>query len=937
MQEILPLVLADDRDPQERIASLRALSDYLQDEDVVFTLAEAARTEKTVSVRAAILELVLSIDLTQLDRRAEYIEMVADFSALEREPALRAAAVRRLATLAPSDADARAVLAENLVQDLNEEVQRYSLDGLAGCPRKEPSVVERLVAYARQAPPALREELLRVYAQLERADFEAGLLALLNPLETRALRGRILTLIGNLPSLNRTMVESLLAYLREEPLPELREQTVRILGDGVQANPELFDAVLDAVRVSPEDAALLYAFWNRLCADPETIPKLQALFRVSGSDQVKLYLLRLLHDADAVPLFTAALADPSPWVRRTAVGWCMQRARRFSGPISQALAARIPAEHLTHLRAEMIGVLGAMGRLDPAIERFIVQRLPEEASPAARQILAGILPEVAVTDQNRRDILRAYVHVLREPFFEEALKAKVTEQLHAFAYRDDPDLIECLKALMERATDLIEVERLYAQLRTLERDFLPLVPLVRKLFYRFIGRYPQDPLTEWLRDLANVASRSAEVRAEIPYLVRLTGAGWILDKADPDDQKATVLPSILEAVRRNRHLDAQRLLDEAYKQHTLRKSDAVSLYRQLLTYHDSYPFLDSVLRVFQDAKIVTADLVEWSLRWLCRFPGATAAYNVQQYLEAMGPLEPSYSRLLDQAFTADMYRRYRLVGPGADRRDTAPRKWDEYWSSPPGLRDWPIAVLYFAQASSDAVAEKLDTAPVGRGGEGIPDSFAYLILAQINQQQTLDEILLAAVGRLIRASRSLPGAELLYERAQCVFDTHWPAFSQASKGKTLDPEVSRMAAEVFVELCVRRYGLGPEATERDPAPLTGMDLDHCRTVWPLGDSAWEALWDRYAGYLAKPTSTLFARPRPGTPERTKQPLGFKPLAPQAHDALLDFLFRTPLGSDPLWRDRWKTMLQAAQWHNSFAYLLTKLTETERQRIVGLLA
>ena len=31
------------------------------------------------------------------------------------------------------------------------------------------------------------------------------------------------------------------------------------------------------------------------------------------------------------------------------------------------------------------------------------------------------------------------------------------------------------------------------------------------------------------------------------------------------------------------------------------------------------------------------------------------------------------------------------------------------------------------------------------------------------------------------------------------------------------------------------------------------------------------------------------------------------------------------------------MLLAAQWHNSFAYLLTKLTETERLRIVGLLA
>ncbi len=937
MPEILAAALADDRDPQERIAALQALADYLQDEEVIFALAEAARNEKTVRVRAAMLDLLLAIDITQLDRRAEYIEMVADFSALEPEPALRASAIRRLATFAPGDADARAVLAENLVQDLNEAIQGYCLAGLAACPRKERYIVERLIVYAGQAPPALRDELLSVYAQLERPDLEAGLLALLNPLEAPALRRRILTLIGNLPSLSRAVTESLVAYLREEPLSDLREQTVRILGNGVEANLELLDAVLDAVRLSPDEAALLSAFWDRLCAMPEAIAKLQALFQESGSDQVKLYLLRLLSDADAIPLFTAALADPSPWVRRAAVGWCLRHARQYSGPISRALALRIPAEYVSGLRAEMIGVLGAMGGLDAATERFIVQRLPEERSPEAMQVLAAVLPEVAVSDQNRRDILRAYLHVLREPFFEEALKAKVTERLQAFSYRDEPELKECLIALMERATDLIEVEKLYAQLRTLERDFLSLVPLVRNLFYRFIGRYPQGPLDQWIRDLAGVASQNEEVREEIPYLVRLTGATWILDKADPDAQKDTVLPGILEAIRRNRHLDAQRLLDEAYKRRTLRKRDAVSLYRQLLTYHAEYPFLDSVVRIFQDAKIVTADLVEGSLLWLCRFPGATAAYNVQQYLLAMGPLEPSYGRVVSQAFSAEMYGRYRLVGAGVDRRYARPGRWAEYWSAPAGLRDWPIAELFFAQASPESIAEKLDTAPIPSGGEGSPDSFPYLILAQINQQQSLDEIVLSAAGRLMRRAKSPPTADLLYDRAVFVLDKHWPAFSRALKGKALDPELARMAAEVFVELCLRRQVLGPETMERDPAPLTGMDLDQCQAVWPLGASAWDALWDRYATYLEKPTATLFGRTGFSAPPRAKQPLDFSPIGAQAHDALLDFLFRTPLGSDPQWRERWKTMLLAAQWHPGFGRLLAGLSESERLRIVGLLA
>jgi len=938
MREILAVVLAEDRDPRERIVALRALGDYLHDEEVVFALVEAARKERTVSVRAAMLDVLLTLDITWLTRRDEYLETVIAFSALEMEPALRAAAVRRLATLAPADATARAVLAENLVQDLDEEVQRYCLAGLAGCPIKEPLVVDRLLAYARQAPPTLREDLLRVYAQLDCAYFEAGLLALLNPLETAPLRHRILTLLEGLPSLSRTVAEPLLAYLHAEPLPDLRELAVRILANGVQASPDLLEAVLDAVQASPEEAALLQAFWNRLCAMPEAIPKLQALFRTTGSQQVKLYLLQLLDESEVVALFTAAIGDLGPWVRLAAVRWCKRHARQYSGAISQALATRIPVEHITHLRAEMIGVLGAVGRLDAATERAIVRWLPEEVSPEAQQILASILPEVAVTDENRGEILRAYLKVLREPFFDEALKAKVGERLRAFSYQDEPDLIACLVALLERATDLIEVERLYAQLSALQQDFLSLASLVRNLFYRFIGQYPQALLDQWLRSLANASAQRPDIRAEIPYMVRLTGASWILDKAAPDAQKAALLPTLLEAVRHNRTLlDAQCLLDDAYKRRTLRKSDAIALFKELLTYHDQYPLLDSVLRMLQEAKIVTADIVESSLLWLCRFPGASATYNVQQYLLAMGPLEPSYVERLSLAFSAETYRRFCLLCAGTDRHLTPPRGWDEYWSPPFGLRDWPIAALYFAQASPEALADKLDTAPIDRAGEDVAQSFAYLILAHLNRRQSLDEPLLLAVGRLMRRSSSRPEAETLYDRALNAFDRHWPAFSQTGRGTPLHPELARMAAEAFVALCVRRYALGPAVVERDPAPLTGMDLDHCRAIWPLSTPDWEALWGRYAGYLQQPTPMLVARPWAASPGRPRQTLGFSPLDQHAHEVLLDFLLHTPLGSDPLWTARWQRMLRAAQWHGSFERLLAELPEERRRQILALLA
>jgi hypothetical protein len=189
----------------------------------------------------------------------------------------------------------------------------------------------------------------------------------------------------------------------------------------------------------------------------------------------------------------------------------------------------------------------------------------------------------------------------------------------------------------------------------------------------------------------------------------------------------------------------------------------------------------------------------------------------------------------------------------------------------------------------------------------------------------------------MRAASAQPGAELLHDRALYVLDKQWSAFAQTRRGHPIAPDLARMAAEAFVELCARRAALEPEAPERDPAPLTGMDLNHCQAVWSLGVPAWEALWDRYAGYLEQSTSTLVARTGATSPHRSTQPLGFSPLRAQAHEALLDFLFYTPLGSDPRWVERWQRMLRAAQRHGSFGRLLSGLPEPEQQRILALLA
>jgi hypothetical protein len=935
---VLALALAPDRSPEDRLASLWALSDYLHDQDVVLALAEAAPTERDTAVRKAMLAVLVSVDLTLLTRRDELLATIIAFSAQETEPELRLAATKRLAELAASSPAIQEVLAENLLCDLDEEIQRVCIAGIAACPAKLPSVVERLLVFARQAPRALRQELLHLYEQLERADFERGALAMLDPLEDEPLRRSAVDMLERLPSVSPAAVEPLIAYLEAEPLPDLRAQVVRVLSDGAKTTPGLLRAVLDDVRRTPDNAPLLYAFWGHLSSFPDAVPQLQELFASSGSARVKLYLLELLAGPGAIGLCSSALADPSPWVRYRAVQLCLEHGRAHGAAVEEALVERVPLEPVASLRAEMIGVLGALGSLQPGTGHFVLRWLQQETSPDAEAALAKVLPSVALTDDNRSDVLRSYLKVLRDPFFDEDLRTQVRERLSAFEYRDEPELKECLAELMEHATDLVEVERAYNHLRTLAPEAAPLMALQRKLFYRFVGSYPQAPLDSWLRELAG----APELRSEVPYLVRVSGATWVLENAEASAQKAALLPELLQAVRSGKRYEAEALLDEAYQSRTLRKSDAIALFRQLISYHDSYPVLDSLLRIFREVGIVNEEILDLCLSWLSWFPQAPVAQSVKEYLRAMGPAEPTWARRLDEAFCAETYERFHRVNASRQRRYPPVPHWDEPWRVPDEAETWAVADLFFSQASPP-IAAKLD-APLPSAPALPHNSFHYLVLAKLDRRGSLDATELLSVGRLLHATAASPEFSLLHDRALFVLDRAWPSYVQ-SQVMPLGPELAHLAAETFVELCGRHQALGPGAPERDPAPLTGMDLDHCEALWTAGPQAWDALWERYAGYLDKPGPTdaddlaarlaAQSRQRPSPERRAGQPLAFRPLSGNVHDVLLDFAFRTPLGRGASWPARWKRMLQAAQWAPSFSRLLARLDGSERERILAL--
>ena len=850
--EVLAFALDPARSPEQRAASLYALSDYLHDADVLLALAEAARKEESALVRAAIIDLVALADPARVARQADLVETLLVFSALEPEAPIRLVATRCLAALAPASAAARAVLAENLVCEFDVDIVRACLGGLLACPDKERPVVDRLVAYARSAPACLHAELLDAYEQLERADFEKALLELLNPLSEEEVRRRVLTLLGGLPTLSPAVTGPLVDYLAAEQVPELRYQAVCVLSGGVMTTEEFLGSVLADVLATPDDAALLSAFWDRLLSFPAFLHRLGLAFGASGSVSVKLKLLDLLAATSDVALFAVALGDPSPMVRTAALQLLARHGRESAGPVSGALVSRIPLEPSPHLRADMIRALGEIGALNAAAQRFVVSWLPQESAPEGRRALACLLPDVAVTEENRSQILRACLGVLEDPLLDEDVKARTAGRLDAFDYGQEPELPLCLAALLERATDVAEVERLYARLRTVQAEPALLVALIRRLFYRFAGSYPQAPLDSWVRDLAEAAATDGDLRRELPYLVRMTGAWWVLDKADEEGQKATVPALLLDAARRGPGFGASRVFAWAYEKRALRKSTAIKLFRRLIFYHDSYPLLDDLLRVFRQEHVVSPEVLGWGLGLLSRFPDAAVAYSLKEYLKEVAPSEPGWAGLIDAAFSPDAYMRFHLLHSPLDGKYVADPGWTEYtWQAPPELSAWPMAELFVSQASSEAVAAKLDLRPpsgaaatAATGAYELRPSFHFVLLAHLNQLPVLDEALMEAVGRLLRdtAPDAAPApfagsygrADLLHDRCLYVLERQWPEFVRRLGGEPPPSALGELAAEVFAELCQRRHDLGAGTSLRDPAPPVGMDIDHLERVRPLG-------------------------------------------------------------------------------------------------------
>ena len=832
----LQVLLSTERSSQDRVAALQDLRDSLHDEAVVRALCELAKVERSIEVRRALLRAILGVDVTRLADRAPLIELLIRLCATEPEEDLRLAATRQLALLAPDSPEVEEVLAETLLHERSDAIHEAALVGLLRRPDKRPRTLDLLYVYAKSSPPIARPLLVQLFRQLPREASEAGLLSLLSPWEAQPLREAILTALEETPALSGGAAKALLAYARAEPTRELRLRAVQLVAGLRDTGPELPAAIFELLALSPDGAELLDALSEKLDANPAVLPKLAKLLVLPGPARLKRKLLALLEKAGQHEAIASALADPNPWVRASAIEIAARLFPQHPEPYEQALREALPREQVAALREQIVGAFRTAKRLSAASEKALIDQAAQETSPRLEEQLAEALPRIALTDETRGPLLKAWLRVLRDPFAGEAARRATSERLRSFAFRDEPLLVACLEELLLRAPDRDAARELDAQLRKLSPDMKGRVPLLRTLLLRFLGDYPAEPGPTWARDLHALAKDDADVRAFIPQLVALTGETWMLAAADAAEKKSALLPTVLELLGEGKTTEAMRRIDDAWNTRTLRKSDLLALLQRLFAGApgEDGP-LQTTLSIAAKAKLATPDLQDLCLKFLREQPRSQSAYAVQELLKQVAKNELGYGERVAAAFTQAAYTDFCRTGEDPSDAGKVPRTFNdwEYQGYRIAHDGWPIAELYF-DLNLRAHMHALLAAPPD---ERVPaaQSIQYLILKHLWQHGEESAEELRALGALAAASTT-PSQAPLRDRAYFLIWKRWKGYVKSLQGRAPPPDLARLAAGtcLFLWSVRQSFGsasLGKELKEKQPEPLPEMDVAAFEAGW----------------------------------------------------------------------------------------------------------
>ncbi len=300
-----------------------------------------------------------------------------------------------------------------------------------------------------------------------------------------------------------------------------------------------------------------------------------------------------------------------------------------------------------------------------------------------------------------------------------------------------------------------------------------------------------------------------------------------------------------------------------------------------------------------------------------QFPESNASYSIKSYLENVGSSDPSYLDRVMSAITPENYRHFCQASTDPRDENRMPFYWDDsgWWRLL--YSGWPIEDLFFALEPQERIREILTT-PLDPAVPGL-ESLQYRMLKHVCQTNKANAQDMAAIGKLMRASKTAPGYESLYERAVFAFIACWPSLLKKLEKNPVPEDLAAYAGEAFAEQCRLWQGSWDHDPRKLPVPLPGMDLKSLENAWSLGPDAWEELWSLYRAYVGdmKPV-----RDRTKPAKEHTGPQLF--LAVRAEDDVIKFLLLTPVPKEPAWEARWSTMLKAA--NSLHGRTVTRLTD-----------
>ncbi|RFM31293.1 hypothetical protein [Chitinophaga silvisoli] len=846
---LFDILISAERSEHERLEALNSLQPFLETDEAVEKLAAAARAENTLSVRARMLEYLVNIPLTRLSQREALTDTLSWFACLEPERPLRLLAIEALSNLAAHLDSVQEILADTLVNDLDPVIQQVCLDGLSKIVNISADTITKVSEFIALAPASVKPGLFNLVKRFPTDAAATLALQFLSPLETRHTREAAIAFLASLPAPSATVIENLSARFISETDLSIRAAIIQLLSDLREIDTTLFTGIFAALQKAPDQPELLALIRDRLVAHPELQTALTQLFAQTPSAGLKIRVLSLLAHCEVPELLITALNDKNPYVREAAISYLEKKFVLHQDLLEPALAAAVKQEPLLALRGALINVLLNSGRKSAATLQLLTELAVAETDHFLKTQLINAVLEVPVTPANKAALLQLFREVLEANWYPDHTRNAVIERLKTFSYSDSPDLKRSLGLLLEQSKDIRELAATYGLLKTLEADFSELAPAITTSLYRHIAYYPQSPLDEWVQLLGKLAATDASVRAQLPHIVSLTKANWLLSDTDKADQTGAFLPAFRQTLMKKNgmqtFMEAERMLQDAWQNRTIKKAEVIELYKLLLSMPKPGGILHQLLQIMQTGKLVTPELVQISLDYLQYASDKDAQYMVRKYLEGTGFIDPAYRAQLDRLFTPENYAKhiaFSMPTLHSKRRYATLNDW-EYQGWAALYSQWPIAELLFALEPGDLINQVFSHVTDAARPEA---TLPYVVLEHLFRQSggkwaraiyNDTAQLQSFLTLLYNNIRQLPGGNALRDRMVYVFWKKWNDYARQAEPTR---EQAIAAAEVYIEVCKVLKRLEPTfAGKQFPLVLNKMDKETLQQQWPWGQEIWE--------------------------------------------------------------------------------------------------